>query len=64
MMKKITYYTYLGTNGIISSSVHLPGVYNVKEYILEADEGKQLTCDGVNFVNSIRVRQTEVDNWY
>ena len=63
-MKKTTYYTYLGTNGTISSAVCLPGVYSIKEYVLKADEGKKLTCDGENFVISIRVSQTEVDNWY
>lgn len=63
-MKKTIYYTYLGTNGTINSIVYLPGVYSVKRYLLEADEGKQLTCDGENFVNFIRVSQTEVDDWY
>ena len=63
-MKKTTYYTYLGTNGTISSAVYLPVFYNVKEYILKADENKKLTCDGKNFVTSVRVSQIEVDNWY
>lgn len=63
-MKKYTYYTYLGTNGTINTLIHLPGVYNVKSYKLEADEGKKLTKDGITFVDTVRVSQTEVDEWY
>ena len=62
-MKKTIYYTYLGTNGTISSVVYLPDIYSVKEYVLKADKNKKLTCDGKNFVTSVRVSQTEVDNW-
>lgn len=63
-MKKTTYYTYLGTNGTINSPIFLPNVYNVKTYVLEAEKGKKLTCDGETFVSFARVSQTEVDNWY
>ena len=42
-MKKETYYTYLGTNGTITSPVHLEDIYFIRKYLLTADEGKKLT---------------------
>ena len=58
-MKKTTMYRYLGTNGVIDSPVYLEGIYSVKIISLIADEGKALTKDGKNFVESVRVATEE-----
>lgn len=63
-MKKTTIYTYLGTNGIINSPVFLEGIYSVKKIRLRADEGKTLTKDWINFVDSVIVPENEVDQWF
>lgn len=62
-MKQTTMYRYLGVNGVIDSPVLLEGVYHVKSVALVADEGKVLTKDGINFVYSIRVSESEVPEW-
>lgn len=62
-MKKTAIYKYLGENGILESPILLPGVYNVKNYILEADKDKILT-DGVRQSFSIKVSESELNNWY
>ena len=36
-MKKTPIYTYLGTNGIITSPVHLESIFYTLKYRLEAD---------------------------
>ena len=46
-MKTVKIYTYLGTNGTITSPVHLEGVYSVVKYNLLPENGHQLTKDGV-----------------
>lgn len=62
-MKQTIIYTYLGTNGVIDSPIHLEGIYSVKKIRLQADEGKVITKDGVNFFDSIIVPENEVDQW-
>lgn len=62
-MEKTTIYTYLGTNGVINSPVHLEGIYSVKKIRLKAEKGKVITKDGVNFFNSVIVPENEVDQW-
>ena len=42
-MTKEILYTYLGTNGTITSPVFLEGIYSVKKIRLMAAEGKWLT---------------------
>ena len=61
-MKKETYYTYLGTNGTITSPVHLEDVYYTRKIHLVADNGKILT-NGEIFVSSITVPEDEVELW-
>lgn len=63
-MKKTVYYTYLGTNGVITSPVHLEGIYYTNKYFLEAEEGKKLTKDGINFYYSKTVPENELSDWY
>ena len=46
MIKQVTY-TYLGTNGTLTTPIHLEGIYSVKKIVLTADEGKKLTKDNI-----------------
>lgn len=62
-MTKEKYYTYLGTNGIINSPVHLEDTYYTIKYLLTAATGKKLTKDGINFVTQVMVPESEVDEW-
>lgn len=62
-MTKTTMYTYLGTNGTICSPVHLEDVYFIRKIKLVADQGKQLTKDGINFFPAIIVPEEEVADW-
>lgn len=63
-MTKTIIYTYLGTNGTISTPIYLEGIYSVKNYNLIADEDKLLTKDGIKFYESITVPENELDQWY
>ena len=58
-MTKQIIYTYLGTNGVLTTPIHLEGIYSVKKIVLIADAGKQLTKDGKNFVRKIAVSNEE-----
>lgn len=62
-MRKEPYYVYLGTNGTIISPVHLEDIYYVRKYSLTAEDGKQLTKDGVHFFESIMVPESELTEW-
>ena len=55
-------YTYLGTNGTITSPVYLPGIYSIEKINLIADDKKVLT-DGKKKVGSIIVLPEEVSRW-
>ena len=63
-MKKEIRYTYLGTNGIIESAVHLEDTYYIRKVRLIADPGKKLTKDGKTFCQSITVPEQDVELWY
>lgn len=58
MTKQITY-TYLGTNGVLTTPIHLEGIYSVKKIILIAEPGKQLTKDGKTFVRKVAIANEE-----
>ena len=63
-MKKTAIYTYLGTNGTITSPVHLEGIYSVVKYRLEAEGDKFLSKDnGVTLSKIEVVPESEVDLW-
>lgn len=62
-MTKTVYYVYLGTNGTITSPVHLEDVYYIRKYLLQADEGKKLTMNGKDFVQSIMIPEGELPQW-
>lgn len=61
-MIKTAYYTYLGTNGTITSPVHLENIYSIINYRLVAEEGKVLT-NGEHQVKVITVPEKEVSLW-
>lgn len=63
-MIKDTIYTYLGTNGTLSTPIHLEGIYSIKKIVLVADLDKQLTKDGINFYASVTVPEDEISQWY
>ena len=61
-MTKTAYYTYLGTNGTITSPVHLEDIYYTVKYRLVADKNCLLT-NGVANVKTITVPEDEVSLW-
>ena len=62
-MKKEILYTYLGTNGTITSPVHLEDIYYISSVRLSAGRKKMLTKDGEHLFNSVTVAEDEVDLW-
>lgn len=63
-MKKTPLYTYLGTNGTITSPIHLEDIYYVLKYRLEADENKMLTNDdGKHMVKMVTIPADELELW-
>lgn len=63
-MTKTIIYTYLGTNGTISTPIHLEGIYSIKNYSLIADNDKLLTKDGINTYGHVTVPESEISQWY
>lgn len=62
-MTKTVLYTYLGTNGTITSTVHLEDIYYIRKYQLVADPRKSLTKDGKTFFQSVTIPEDELDEW-
>lgn len=63
-MKKTKLYTYLGTNGTLTTPIHLEGIYSIEEIVLTAELNKALTNDGGNtLVSSVKVLKNEVNDW-
>ena len=58
-MKKQVLYTYLGTNGTLTTPIHLKSIYSVKKIILTADVGKRLTQDKVHLFERVTVKSEE-----
>lgn len=64
-MTKEVLYTYLGTNGTITSPVHLEDIYYTVTVRLTAGRGKTLTKDGGQTCQtSVTVPQDEVNLWH
>lgn len=61
-MKRTILYQYLGTNGTITSPVHLEDVYYVRKIKLMADAGMLLT-NGVSYKNIVIVPEEDEMNW-
>lgn len=62
MLKEI-YYTYLGTNGTITTKVHLEDIYYVRKIKLIAENNSYLT-NGEKKVKTIMVPEEEVEQWH
>ena len=62
-MTKEILYTYLGTNGTMTSPVHLEDIYYIRKLALIADPGKHLTKDGKHFVTSVKIPEEELAEW-
>ena len=62
-MKKIILYTYLGTNGVIESPVHLEDIFYTRKLRLVADDGKQLTKDGKHFFPIVMIPEDDLAEW-
>jgi hypothetical protein len=62
MIKQVLY-TYLGTNGSLTTPVHLEGIYSVHKVRLIASEGKKLTKDFKQFFETVLVPEADVDLW-
>jgi hypothetical protein len=62
-MTKTVYYVYLGTNGTITSPVHLEDIYYTRKYFLEADKGLKLTRDNKNYLDTVMIPEGELDLW-
>lgn len=62
-MKKLESYTYLGTNGILTTPIHLEGIHFIKKITLIADKDKQLTKDNKHFFDRIVTNDLELELW-
>lgn len=61
-MTKTILYTYFGTNGTITSTVHLEDIYYLRKVRLTAAPGKVLT-NGERVVSSVIVLDEDVEKW-
>lgn len=61
-MRKELLYTYLGTNGTITSPIHLEDIYYVRKLKLIADKGKVLTNGDIE-TYSVIIAEDELDKW-
>lgn len=63
-MTKEILYMYLGTNGTITSPVHLEDIYYIRKIRLTADPHKALTKNGKILQYSVIIPEEDVDLWY
>ena len=56
-------YTYLGTNGTITTPIHLEGVPAIKKVRIKPAIGKKLTNGTTITENAVVVAESEVANW-
>ena len=61
-MTKERYCTYLGTNGTITSPVHLEDIYYVRLLRLMADSDKVLT-NGERVCRMVTIPEADLDKW-
>jgi hypothetical protein len=63
-MTKEILYTYLGTNGTITTPIHLEDIYYTRSIRLIADRKKKLTSNGgKTLLSSVIVPEDEVNLW-
>ena len=63
-MTSVKIYTYLGTNGTITSPIHLENIYSVVNYRLTPQKGYKLTKNGIDFYDYKVVDENELKLWY
>ena len=56
-------YTYLGTNGTVTTPVHLEGVPAMKKIRITPAIGKKLTDGKLASTDAIVVSESEAANW-
>ena len=61
-MQKTVLYHYFGTNGTITSPIHLEDTYYVRKIRLIADKGMILT-NGEIFRQTVLIPEADVDKW-
>jgi hypothetical protein len=63
-MKKTILYTYLGTNGSITTPIHLEDIYYVRKVKLIAEGSrKYLTKDGEHLYKMVTIPENEIEEW-
>lgn len=62
-MKREILYTYLGTNGTITTPIHIEDTYYIRKLRLIAEEGKVLTKDNINYRYSTIIPEEDEDLW-
>lgn len=62
-MKREILYTYLGTNGTITTPIHIEDTYYVRKLRLIAEECKVLTKDNINYRYSVIIPEEDEDLW-
>ena len=63
-MTKEILYTYLGTNGTITTPIHLEDIYYTRSIRLTVDRKKKLTSNGgKTLLSSVIVPEDEVSLW-
>lgn len=62
-MKREILYTYLGTNGTITTPIHIEDAYYVRKLRLIAEKGKILTKDDINYRYSTIIPEEDEDLW-
>lgn len=63
-MIKTPMYVYLGTNGTLTTPIHLEDIYYVSKMRLEAEPGKYLTNDGGKTkVKEVLIPLDDVSSW-
>lgn len=56
-------YTYLGTNGTLTTPIHLEGVPAMKKVRIKPAAGKKLTNGTTTTDSAVIVAESEVANW-
>jgi hypothetical protein len=62
-MTKELMYTYLGTNGSVTTPIHLEGVPAMKKVRIKPAIGKRITNGTTITESSVIVAESEVANW-
>lgn len=62
-MKKTVLYRYVGTNGTITTPIHLEDIYYTRMIRLTPDAGKILSNGSIQ-VKGITVPEEEVSEWH